>query len=375
MSDNKNIFLTEESLIAELNGLYRSFGFQKYKMSKFEEYELYIDNKSFINSENIITFNEKGRLLALKPDVTLSIVKTSLSNENTALKCYYNENVYRPDSNGNIKEIMQIGLEHVGGCDAYSDAEIILLALKSLSKISPDYILEFSHLGLVSAILDFCNINEDNKPEILGCIEKKSTDLLRKTANELCLDEKRTNALLALTELYGSVESVLSRISVLEVSEQASLAISEIKDIYKMVKAFGEEQNTIIDFSVINDMQYYNNIIFKGYIKNIACGVLSGGRYDNLLLKYKSDRKACGFAIYMDQLETLFANNTEEAAIVILYNNESNKEMLCKAVAENTSKGKTVQTVYSELLDTNIDLEYNEIYILDSSKLRRITND
>lgn len=67
----------EERLYSTLKGLYESFGYSRFQMRKFEEYSLYSENLNFLRSRDIITFAGKdGRLLALKPDVTLSIVKT-----------------------------------------------------------------------------------------------------------------------------------------------------------------------------------------------------------------------------------------------------------------------------------------------------------
>ena len=73
---DETLLKNEERAAIELRSLYRRYGYLPYKMSKFEEYELYIRNKDFLVSDRIITFNDtSGRLLALKPDVTLSIIK------------------------------------------------------------------------------------------------------------------------------------------------------------------------------------------------------------------------------------------------------------------------------------------------------------
>ena len=72
----------EEKIIFDLRKIYEQFGYKHYKMKKFEEYDLYQENKNFLSSENIITFNDlNGKLLALKPDVTLSIVKNANLSE------------------------------------------------------------------------------------------------------------------------------------------------------------------------------------------------------------------------------------------------------------------------------------------------------
>ena len=73
---DENLLKREEKAIITLRSLYRKYGYMPYKMNKFEEYELYMRNKEFLVSDRIITFNDtNGKLLALKPDVTLSIIK------------------------------------------------------------------------------------------------------------------------------------------------------------------------------------------------------------------------------------------------------------------------------------------------------------
>ena len=78
-----------------LRELYHRHGYQPYRMSKFEPYDLYVRNKSFLVSENILTFTDTdGRLMALKPDVTLSIVKNAQAPAGALEKVYYSENVF-----------------------------------------------------------------------------------------------------------------------------------------------------------------------------------------------------------------------------------------------------------------------------------------
>ena len=68
----------ERQAMLDLRRLYGKFGYTQYKMSKFEEYDLYVRNKSFLVSDSVITFTDtNGKLMALKPDVTLSSVKNS----------------------------------------------------------------------------------------------------------------------------------------------------------------------------------------------------------------------------------------------------------------------------------------------------------
>ena len=102
-----------ETILYTLRKLYMDSGYKKYRMSKFEEYDLYVQNKDFLVSSNVITFNDiDGKLMALKPDVTLSIIKNTKDNDEGVQKLFYNENVYRASNETqSFKEIMQAGVE------------------------------------------------------------------------------------------------------------------------------------------------------------------------------------------------------------------------------------------------------------------------
>ena len=115
MNINDNVLSVTERLTFSLRGLYSKYGYQPYRMSKFEEYDLYSRNKDFLISDSVITFTDiGGKLMALKPDVTLSIIKNHTDGETK--KLYYNENVYRVAKGTNtFKEIMQSGVECIGG--------------------------------------------------------------------------------------------------------------------------------------------------------------------------------------------------------------------------------------------------------------------
>ena len=90
-----NILRADEKYALYLRNLYQNAGYSQYKMSKFEEYDLYLENKNFLQNETVITFTSpRGQLMALKPDITLSIVKNFAESGESNKKVHYNENVY-----------------------------------------------------------------------------------------------------------------------------------------------------------------------------------------------------------------------------------------------------------------------------------------
>ena len=121
------ILRSGEQIMYRLRGLYERYGYRRFKMSKFEEYDLYVRNKDFLVSDRMITFTDaRGILMALKPDVTLSIIKNTRAEEEGPRKVYYNESVYRSgQGEETFQEIMQTGLECIGELDLYHIYEVI----------------------------------------------------------------------------------------------------------------------------------------------------------------------------------------------------------------------------------------------------------
>ena len=132
-----------------LRALYEAAGCRKYHMGRFEEYGLYQENRSFLSSEQVITFTDlDGRLLALKPDVTLSIAKTAQPAPGETLRYYYHENVYRPSAESHtFKEISQMGLEVLGKVGEAEVQQAVCLAAQSLGQLGAEWVLEVSHMG------------------------------------------------------------------------------------------------------------------------------------------------------------------------------------------------------------------------------------
>ena len=343
----KKILGFEEQILYNLMSLYESFGYKKYKMSKFEEYDLYLENKNFLKSENVIAFNDPtGKLLALKPDVTLSIAKNTDEKESTARKLFYSENVYRVAGNMHeFREIQQIGLEFIGSVDTYSLCEVLLLAKNSLSIISNSYVLDISHMGLVIGLLEETKLPFDIREEISACIGTKNTPEIEKICNKYGVPTELSSKISTLASLYGSIDKVLPRAKELVVNETTENSVKELIELCFLLEKCDLTEKINIDFSVVSDINYYNGITFRGYIEGVPGSILSGGRYDNLLLKLGKNKQAVGFAVYLDLLSYLDKNDNKfDADVLLVYDEKTPAELIFKTVLELQKEGKTVRT-------------------------------
>lgn len=340
-----NIINGGDSVTASLGKLYRGFGYSRYKMSKFEEYDTYVKNKDFLISDRVITFTDvSGKLLAMKPDVTISIIKNTDDDLGKIHKMYYKENVYRvsPGSHG-FKEIMQMGLECIGDVDRYSLCEVIILAAKSLDSISSDFCLDISHMGFVSAILSEAGFSSSEKANVLCAIGEKNLPLLNSICSQKGLDDNMSKAVLGLVNIYGSIEDVLDKLKKLSINEEAKIALYDIESLCDALKCTNLSDRVQIDFSVVNDMNYYNGLVFRGYIEGIPTGVLSGGQYDKLMEKMGKKSKAVGFALYLDLLERLdLAKKEYDADTIIIYDDSTASSAVFYEAQKQIESGKTV---------------------------------
>lgn len=343
MLDEK-ILKEGEAAVWRLRSLYKKYGYMPFKMSKFEEYDLYVRNKDFLQGNGVITFSDTGgELLALKPDVTLSIIKNTTDRRGCVSKVYYDENVYRiSGATSRFKEIMQTGIEAIGDIDGYSRFEVLLLAAKSLEVISERYVLDISHMGIVSALLSSVGAEGEVLARLSRLISEKNSHEISAILSELGADGQAAERLLSLTRLYGKAEVVLPRLKKL-CEGVCDEAYSELSSLMELLAEAGYGDAVRIDFSVINNMSYYNGIVFRGFIDGIPEGVLAGGEYGALMESMGRSSEAVGFAIYLDMLEGLSAQRTEyDVDVLLLYDAGASPAKVAEKVAELTAGGKTV---------------------------------
>ncbi|MBD5163038.1 MAG: hypothetical protein HDT14_13710 [Oscillibacter sp.] len=329
-----------------LRELYRRHGYQCYRMSRFEPYDLYAKNKSFLVSENILTFTDTdGRLMALKPDVTLSIIKNIQPAPHTLEKVCYHENVYRtsPASMG-YREIMQTGLECVGDLDLASMGEAVALAAESLGLLSEAYLLDLGHVGLVSGLLEeAAELDGDVRAGLLAELSRKNVPALRSLCARAGLAHDLAEKLCRLSRLYGPPAEILPQLKALVSGAEAAAALEELEGLCRILKRLGLLDRVRLDFSIVNDMRYYNGLIFRGYLPGLASGVLAGGRYDNLLRRMGKTGQAIGFAVYLDQLERLEADGGYDVDVLLVYGPQDDPAAVAARAEELMAGGKSVR--------------------------------
>lgn len=333
-------FLDGAGVVSVLSGLYDRYGYALYKMNKFEEYDLYAAHRDFLISEGVITFTDtNGKLMALKPDVTLSIVKNSKDGEKEVQKLYYNESVYRVSkSTRAFRELPQMGLECIGEVDDYCLSEVLTLAAKSLAAISSKSVLAVSHLGVVTDLLETAGVAPEQRPALLSLMGEKNFHGIR----DLLGDGEAYTRIRRLLSLPGEGAAAMEQAADL-FPQGAPESLLRFARILEAVTVAGTGDLLRVDFSVVDDMHYYNGIVYKGFMEGVPQSVLSGGQYDRLMQKMGKTARAVGFAVYLDMLEPLYEQkNAFDADILLCYGPGEDPAAVTRAVETLAAGGERV---------------------------------
>jgi ATP phosphoribosyltransferase regulatory subunit len=315
MDIDETILSGSEKLIFGLRELYASRGFVPYRMSKFEEYDLYLKHREFLVSDRVITFTDTGgRLRALRPDVTLSIIKNTQDRPEELSRLCYDEYVYRVSArSGEFREIPQAGVECIGPVDDDCLREVLSLAVRSLLLSGRASVLAVSDLDLVAGILGGITDRREEQDRLAALLSAKNEPAIRAELGKRA--ESGPGWLLrAVTGLHGRPAEVLGRLK--EAAESAGSPagiLAEAARLEKLFAALPEEtaEHLELDLSVVGSRDYYSGLYFQGFVSGAPERVLSGGQYDPLLKAMGRKSKGVGFAVYPEVLEPLWEEDEQ----------------------------------------------------------------
>ena len=303
--------------------------------------DLYGTNKDFLKQGHLITFTDTdGSLKALRPDVTLSIIKNNTGNSE---KVYYNETVYR-EVNGTFREILQVGIESVGQIDPYAEAEVLVLAASSLEEMGQEYVLDLSDISFVDGICTAICLPNEMRARVFRMLAQKNAPAIQQMQQQGTLTQAQADAILQLMDLYLPLKAGIAKAGELVQNREGWQSLRQLSLVADILQGYGLDKNVRLDFSLVNNMDYYNGLIFQGFLPNIPLPVLCGGRYDNLPRKMGKQVGAIGFAIDMS-LPKQHTPTTQrfDADILLTYKSDTDLTQLAAFAAQLRASGKSVR--------------------------------
>lgn len=255
-------------------------------------------------------FDESGRPLALRPDVTTSVARLAASRLRAVprpLRLFYAQPVYRRTRlhEGRPREFRQAGIELIGAAGPEADLEALSLAHDAMVELGiRDAQLNVGHIGFARGCLRVAGIATADQPGILALIDRKDEGGLDERLRALGVRAAERRPLVALPTLYGQGE-ILARAARLAPEPEARAAVRWLRELHRAAKLDGFAADLLLDLSEVRGMDYYTGVTFEGYAAGLGAALLTGGRYDRLVAQFGGDDPAVGWAIVVERVRVL----------------------------------------------------------------------
>jgi len=229
--------------------MYDSYGYKRISLPSFEEYDLYNENKDFIDRNVLTVMSPNGKLLALRPDITLSVAKKISKDQSLKYsKIYYQENTYNLTKYVGYEEDEQLGIELIGKESTFLDFEIVDLAIKSLDIINEKSMITLSHARFISSIFDNLNLEYEVKEEIFDCINKKNSHDIRKILeNNKFISENVKQLIYKIPELSGDLEDIEKELLKYEMNDDIKEILLELKQLNNLLFKFHKKSKIVME--------------------------------------------------------------------------------------------------------------------------------
>ena len=174
-------------------------------------------------------------------------------------------------------------------------------------------------------------------------LRKKSRHDIERICQKYGVSESNSATLSKIAGIYCTLDRAIEELTPLCTAPEAKSALDELCGIWELIKDTTYAERVRVDFSIISDMNYYNGIVFSGFIDGIFTKVLSGGRYDRLMHRMGKRAGAVGFALYLDLLEGIEAEEVEyDVDTLILTSDKASTKEISETVARLTKLGQSV---------------------------------
>lgn len=293
----------QRHLEQELRELFRLSGYQEIATPVLEYYDALDDATYGYRPEDLWkTFDDRGRILALRPDTTIPAVRMAagrLKDEELPLRLCYVQSAAtcKSDTLSLLCEEPQAGVELMGESGPLSDAEVIALAISTLDKAGvTDFQVELGQAMFFDGFMQEIGLTREQSAEMRELTSRKDTLSMQLYLNKLGVGQAAAERLMQLPRLYGDVD-ILDKAETLTEHPLCRKAISNLRKIYRALEKYGVADKISFDLGMVHHANYYSGMIFRGITASLGQPLLSGGRYDGLPARYGRSIPAVGFAV------------------------------------------------------------------------------
>jgi ATP phosphoribosyltransferase regulatory subunit len=294
---------------AALGECFARWGYQEVIPPTFEYYEnLSVGASPRLQQAMYRFFDRKGHTLALRADFTPQVARmaaTKLYDRPMPLRCFYVGSLFRYEEPqaGRKREFTQAGVELIGADTAAADAEVVALAVSALEALElGGFQINLGQMAFFRALTD--DLSAPALEPLRRAIDHKNSSRLGDALAQACVSGRRRELLRQLPDLVGGPEVLEEARRLGEGLADAAgtvWALERLTEVYHLLQAHGIADRVIVDLSEVRGMDYYTGITFRGVAPGLGWPLISGGRYDDLLVNFGRSMAAVGFGLGIER--------------------------------------------------------------------------
>ena len=294
------------------------YGYEHIQTPSFEYFDIFSKDRGSVPDREMFKFFDRdNNTLVLRPDMTPAVarcVAKYFMDDPMPLRLCYLERTFKNNSSyqGRLKERAETGAELIGDDSEDADAEMIAMVIDSLRQAGlKEFQVELGQVAFYRSLLKEAGLEEEVEEELNQYIENKNYFAVEGLLKNQPVDEGLKKVFLKLPELFGSLEQ-MQEAKKLTANPGALAAIERLEKVHSILESRGLEAYVSYDLGMLSRYQYYTGIIFKAYTYGTGDYIVTGGRYDKLLVQFGKDAPAVGFAIVIDRVMQALARQNIE---------------------------------------------------------------
>jgi ATP phosphoribosyltransferase regulatory subunit len=345
--DGSQDYLFQECYIKKnienkLKKVFKTNGFFEIETPTLEFYDVFSADKDIISTETMFKFyDQQGRILVLRPDLTVPIARvaaTKLKDEAYPLKVSYCGNTFkfREVVGNGQKESTEAGIELLGLVSPEADAEVISIAINSLLAAGfENFQIDIGQVEFFKGLMEEGDFTENEIETIRDFIDKKDMIGVEQIIREHDISDNLREIIMNLPGFFGSVD-IIEKVKAMKLNNRSGEALSYLERVAQLINDYGFGKYISIDLGMVQRLNYYTGVIFRGFTYGVGFPILSGGRYDNLVEKFGKTCTAVGFSININMVMTALERQKillSEPTIgtIVCYSETGRKAALCTA--------------------------------------------
>jgi histidyl-tRNA synthetase len=300
-----------EYLFKEFRETARKFGFEPIITPTIEHFALFEAKSGEEIKRSMYVFEDKaGRLLALRPEVTASVVRAYLQQLRARpkpIRLYYIAQCFRYEEPqyARYREFWQGGLEVIGDPDVNADVLAAYAASSFLEKVGVKHFYEVGNVAIYRAFMSRLGLSEELQDHILHLIDKDRVNEALSELRTIIGERTEVIAKLVNAKSLDAVESIINEYREL-LGDSYAKVVEEQERLYNFLSILKELGfNATYQPKLVRGLAYYTGLIFEYKLEGApeAPSIGGGGRYDGLTQVYGGPYEpSTGLALGIDRI-------------------------------------------------------------------------